>query len=299
MKIRLHLLLFAALPLGCADSPSGNGLPASQPAQIEGFWFSGAELNRYELTQSRYGAEHPGHAEFIFVTEPFDLKDQVKSDTGGAGTAPVLKLNALRTFNTGLYSYRTMVSVFTPTAPLDAPHALKATLSVQDWCGQVFSQLNRKGGEWRLQSFSYFQSEGDVIRDINADGAWLEENLFVAARLNPAALPAGKFRAMPSQLFFRFAHQPPQVYDATGMLDSSGGSTVYTLHYPQLDRRVTITFDTAFPHVIRAWTERNLRTGQETAARLTHRQMNVNYWRHNHPADRAMRQELGLEPIPN
>jgi len=282
---------------GCAKSP----VPAleTSPQQINDFWFSGAELNRYELTQSRYGDEHPGHAEFIFVTEPFDLQQQVKSDHGGAGVVPVLKLNALRTFNTGLYSYRTMESVFTPIGPLNAPHAVKTTLSVQDWCGQIFSQINRSSGKWRLRSFSYFQSDGDVDRVIDIDGAWLEENLFVAARLNPAALPRGNFRAMPSQMFFRFAHRPPQVFDATGQLDVGGNTMTYTVRYPDIGRVFTITFDTAFPHIIREWSEGQEASGNMTTARLTHRQMNVNYWRLNDPEHASERKKLGLDPVPN
>ena len=82
--------------------------------QVRNFWFAGAEINRYELSQMRYGESHPGHAEFIFVTEPFLTKPHVKNEYGGQPSTDVLKLNALRTFNTGIYSYRTMTSTFQP-----------------------------------------------------------------------------------------------------------------------------------------------------------------------------------------
>jgi len=286
---------FAASP-GAAQG-SAPTLTPTQPGQIEQFWFSGAELNRYDLNQSRYGEDHPGHAEFIFVTEPFDLQQQVKSDTGGAGTKPVLKLNALRTFNTGLYSYRTMLSTFTPIDDLAAPHALKETLSVQDWCGQVFTQINRRDGNWNIQSFSYFQSDGDQAFSVDAQDAWLEEELFTVVRLNPAALPTGAFRAMPSQLAFRFAHQQPQVFDAEGALtETKGEKLVYTVSYPRLNRALRIEFDREFPHIIRRWDIAS--PSGVTTAELADRQMNVNYWRHNQPGDRAMRRKLGLAPTP-
>lgn len=288
--------IFLALTLSCCAEPP---LAAPTAQQIRDFWFSGAELNRYELTQFRYGQQHPGHAEFIFVTEPFDLADQVKSDRGGAGTTPVLKLNALRTFNTGLYSYRTMLSVFTPTEPLAAPHALKETLSVQDWCGQIFMQLNREDDAWRLRSFSYFQSEGDADRAIVTDGAWLEEDFFNAVRLNPTSLPVGNFRAMPSQLYFRFHHREPAVHDAVGELTDKDEAVIYTVRYPELDRAITITFDQAFPHIIREWTEGTTKDPRQTVATLTHRQMQIEYWRLHNSEHRGLRTDLGLNPVAN
>lgn len=266
--------------------------------RIESFWFAGAEISRFELSQSRYGETHPGHAEFIFVTEPFDLDQQVKSDTGGAGTTPVLKLNALRTFNTGIYSYRTMLSTFTPTGDLKRPRALKETLSVQDWCGQVFTQINRRDGDWKRRAFSYFQSEGDVEETIGAGDAWLEEELFTAIRLNPASLPVGDFRAMPSQLSLRFAHRDPRIRDATASVKTEGGRFVYTVRYPESGRVLAITFDREFPHIIRGWSETDGASGHRTTAKLTHREMNVNYWRHNQPEDADMRDDLGLAPVP-
>lgn len=301
MKLYSRLIAGTSLLMltACSAQPDAATLSSPSAEQIDAHWFSGAELCRYELTQSRYGNEHPGHAEFIFVTEPFDLKEQVKSDTGGPGTVPVLKLNALRTFNTGIYSYRTMRSTFTPIGNLEKPHALKETLSVQDWCGQVFTQINRHQDDWQIRSFSYFQSEGDQTRTVNANDAWLEEEWLTVARLNPTALPTGNFRAMPSQLFFRFIHQDPAVFDAVGKLIKRDDATTYQVNYPQIGRTVTITFDNHFPHIIREWTEGNERSGQQTRAKLTHRQMNVNYWEQNQPADRHLRKQLGLAPDPH
>ncbi|MFQ3270854.1 MAG: hypothetical protein ACI9A1_001173, partial [Lentimonas sp.] len=118
---------------------------------VRNFWFNGAEINRYELSQSRYGEQHPGHAEFIFVTEPFLMHQQVKDERGIDPSTDVLKLNALRTFNTGIYSYRTMTSTFRPIDLLAYPHALKTTTSVQDWCGHAYQQINRTTTGWAVE----------------------------------------------------------------------------------------------------------------------------------------------------
>ena len=78
------------------------------------YWHAGkAELSKYSLQQSRYGELHEGHAVLVFVTERMNPKKQVKADRPGADTVPVLKLNATRKFNTGIYPYSVMTSVFT------------------------------------------------------------------------------------------------------------------------------------------------------------------------------------------
>lgn len=281
----LLLPLLAALTLQLAATPD----------QIRDFWFSGAEINRYALEQARYGDTHPGHAELIFVTEPFLTDQQVKADDPRAPDAvDVLKLNALRTFNTGLYSYRTMTSTFRPVDWEAFPHALKSTTSVQDWCGQVFQQINRRDDGWRFELRSYFQSEGDQNRTL--PDVWLEDELWVLLRLAPDRLPVDRFRAIPGALFTRFAHQPVEAMRAEGELDVGPETSRYAITYPALARTLTIRFDTAFPHIIRGWTDK--RPGGTTRATLEDRIMNSNYWRHNAPGDRAKRKRLGLEPVP-
>jgi len=274
---------------------ASHSLSAATSGTVRDFWFSGAEINRYELSQARYGANHPGHAEFIFVTEPFRVDEQVKHEFGPGESVDVLKLNALRTFNTGIYSYRTMTSTFRPV-DLDAfPHALKSTTSVQDWCGQVFQQINRTGDGWRARLFSYFQKEGD--QDLELPGVWLEDELWLLVRLDPSQLPEGKFQAVPGALHTRFHHRSVEPATAEGKLSVDRGTSVYAVRYPELERTLEIEFDTAFPHIIRAWKEIGPRG--TTTAKLEDRIMNSLYWSENQPADRPKRKNLGLAPVPD
>lgn len=298
----LPLLLAAAAVIAVFSLEQARAVPADLPepgpSTLRDFWFSGAELNRYELTQSRYGDTHPGHAELIFVTEPFLQDEQVKRDYGNAPAIDVLKLNALRTFNTGLYSYRTMRSVFTPFEGQGARETSKVTLSVQDWCGQVFMQVNRRNSRLAFDLRSYFQSEGDRDYDVAAEDVVLEEGLWTQLRLDPTALPTGEFEAVPSLLSSRLAHRPAKPYTAMASLRERSGLAEYTLEYPELGRRLVIRFDPEFPFVIRGWTERNGTNQPETVAQLKERQMNVPYWRFNAPGDRERREALGLSPVP-
>ncbi|MFT4901291.1 MAG: hypothetical protein ACI81V_000560 [Lentimonas sp.] len=260
---------------------------------IRDYWFNGAEINHYELSQNRYGQQHPGHVEFIFVTEPFLTEQQVKQESGTGASTDVLKLNALRTFNTGIYSYRTMTSTFSPIDLQAYPHALKSTTSVQDWCGQAFQQINRSVDGWRVQLRSYFQNEAD--QDFVLGDAWLEDELWLRVRLNPEQLPSGEFEMIPAALYTRFAHQPIQSARALGRLIRKSERSTYTVTYPELGRQLMIEFDTAFPHVIREWSESD--HNGTTRATLTHRRVNSEYWSENHPADRSKRKQLGLAPL--
>ena len=103
-----------------------HALVAADP--VRDFWFNGAEINRYELSQARYGANHPGHVEFVFVTEPFLIDQQVKDESGTGHSTDVLKLNALRTFNTGIYTLRYPAHDRTLTIRFDTafPHIIRS-----------------------------------------------------------------------------------------------------------------------------------------------------------------------------
>lgn len=283
--MHLHRLLSLPLALALTLSLSATG--------VRDFWFSGAEINRYELTQMRYGQPHPGHAEFIFVTEPFLTGTQVKNESGGGPSTDVLKLNALRTFNTGIYSYRTMTSTFQPVDLAAYPHALKTNTSVQDWCGQVFQQLNKTESGWRGELRSYFQSEGDV--DFELGDVALEDALWLRLRLDPQALPTGAFELVPGGVYTRFAHHPIRPERAVAERTEDGVRSRYILRYQSIERELHIHYDTDFPHIIREWQE--VGPDGTTRAVLTHRIMHSEYWSENEPEDAPKRTKLGLEPV--
>ncbi|NBB77901.1 MAG: septum formation inhibitor Maf, partial [Verrucomicrobia bacterium] len=265
-----------------------HSLAAADP--VRDFWFNGAEINRYELSQARYGTNHPGHVEFVFVTEPFLIDEQVKDESGSGRSTDVLKLNALRTFNTGIYSYRTMTSTFKPIDLDRFPHALKTNTSVQDWCGQVFQQINRRDEAWQGHLFSYFEDAGDQTFKL-AD-AWLEDELWLLIRLDPSRLPRGEIEVVPGALHTRLTHQPNEVFRAVGELKTGSKLSTFTLRYPDHERTLTIGFDTEFPHIIRGWTDAG--PHGTTTAHLQDRIMNSYYWSENQPEDRAKRRQLGL-----
>lgn len=275
------------------------------PADFDAFgdyWYQGqAELTSYTLEQARYGEIHPGHAVLIYVTEDFSKAKQVKLDRPAAAEADrvkVLKVNFTKNFNTGVYPYSTMTSVFTPVYRTRNPHTLKVTTSSQEWCGHTFVQLNRQADGYRFEGRSYFESDGDV--DTQLPDVALEDEIWTTIRLNPDDLPTGSFQMIPGTLYQRLGHKEAAAQPATGTLAAGAeGQTAYTLTYPEYGRTLTLHFNTAFPHEIESW-EETYRSGFGPEAKpLTTRatrnkRIMLDYWSRNGLEDAKYRTALGL-----
>ncbi len=287
-------------------SASGEALELDGPAEharrfptFERYWYQGsAELSRFALTQQRYGAPREGHAVLVFVTEPFLPDAQVKHEANdGREDVSVLKLNAYRRFDTGIYPYTVLTSTFGVVAEQGA--ALKSTGTVTEWCGQAFTQLNRRDEGWALQLRSYFQAEGD--QDEELDPATLEDSLFVRGRFGAEQLPTGEELALvPALHYLRFRHQPVRPYVASASVDRARDETYgrgelvrYEVSYPELGRTLVIFFEPAFPFDVLGWEERQAGEEGVTRAVRTHAIL-TDYWNHNGPDDGVYREALGL-----
>ena len=272
---------------------------AREHADVASYWYQGvAELSRYQLSQQRYGSAREGDAVLIFVTEPFLLEEQVKheADDGKADTS-VLKLNAYRRFDTGIYPYSLLTSTFGRVDTQGAP--LKVTASVTEWCGQAFMQMNARDDRWQTQLRSYFQNEGDQDRDMPV--APVEDAIFIRGRFGADSLPVGELSIIPALHYLRLAHQPLQPYSATGEVSrvederyGDGALVRYELVYSQLGRTLVIFFDAAFPFDVKGWEEHQ--QGQEgvTRAVRTHAVL-TDYWNHNGAQDDDYRRALGMQ----
>ena len=310
----LPTLFLAALLNGCRnpspDSAEGASVKAAQyfagePVQLDDYWYQGkAEISSYTLSQNRYRGVHPGEAVLIFVTEDFLVDEQVKDESGGGpASTTVLKTNSLRRFTTGIYDYSIMTSVFTPVEVQTHPYTLKVTTSSQDWCGQTWMQVNREARHYRTSLYSYFESEGD--REGRTPLAPLEDELYNRIRINPQRLPTGEFEMLPGTAYCRLMHLPFKAAPAKAALEAYQGDRfegtdlrAYRLHYPGLERTLTIVFETETPHRIAGWVEAypSLSDGviRETVATHVKTVRNA-YWQHNNREDRTMRQELQLQ----
>jgi hypothetical protein len=297
-------LMVSALGLSCArNSAQENSTQRPQrdlPASFGDYWYQGeGELSSFRLKQARYGQVHTGTAVLVYVTEPFYRKRQVKANQPGPNSVNVLKLNRYKHFTTGIYPYSMMTSSFVPVHTEE--HALKVTTSVQEWCGQVYMQLNRREGRYQTQLRSYFQSEGDTTMEQKI--VWLEDELWNLIRLQPQALPEGELEAVPSFFFLRLRHKPSRTYTAKAEKSTQNGETTYTLRYPQLERRLQIRFESSFPHRILGWRESYPGGSDQEddilsteATRI--QTLQTDYWTKNQLQDSTWRQKLGLRPMP-
>ncbi len=271
--------------------------------QFSDYWYSGkAEITSYELSQARYGNENPGYAVLIFVTEDFSRSKHIKLDNpsrAGKDAVKILKLNFVKKFNTGIYRYSTMSSVFAPVSGKDR-RPLKVTLSSQEWCGNVFMQLNRSRRGYDGKFFSYFEDEGDgtfKVRD-----AFLEDEIWTLVRMNPESLPTGRIRIFPRLLITRFLHTGFGVEEADAKISNPSETiTRYSLFFPKSERVFEMDFETVFPHKIVSWRE-IYKSGWGPAAKKIETRAQAkktiisDYWNKNSPPDEKMRRQLGIAP---
>jgi hypothetical protein len=282
-------------------------LALPSPAAAQDFWAhwgdGKAELSAYRLTQPRYGAARTGTAVLIFVTEDFSDSLRVKAEPGRhppADVYPVLKLNAVRDFQTGIYDYNVMTSVFARVAP-GWPLA-KVTFSSQEWCGHVFHQLVPRGGRIAGTRHSYFDGEADSSEDLaNPQGGVLEDALPVLLRgWNGEYLAAGQTRTvpyLPGLIRARLEHRPLAWVTAkitraaapSSRKVAAGSFTVTTWTVaPESGPRLTLEFEVAAPYRLVRWATD---AGEEAVLLGSTR---LAYWKLNGPGGEKYLKELGL-----
>ena len=263
--------------------------------EFKKYWYAGdAEITSYKLQLARYGEIRDGKAVLVFVTEPFLKDKQVKADGNNPDNIPVLKLNVTKKYLTGIYPYSIMTSTFYPVH--DNNHAVKVSFSAQEWCGQVYAQLNNRE-KFDIMSHSYFESEAD--QDFKLEKTVLENELWNKIRISPETLPVGDLKIIPSLEFIRLSHKELKEYESTASLNSKDGISTYQITYPELERTLTINFTTAFPYTIENWSDtfksgfgENAKSMTSTATKI--KSLKTPYWRQNGNKDLPLRDSLGL-----
>ena len=299
------ILLTIGLSVGNVYSDDVVPFGTYTPDQFRDYWYHhGAEISRFSLQQLRYGEIHSGDAILVFVTEEINPEIQVKADYSGPNNVPILKLNAVRKFFTGIYPYSIMTSIFTPVDVHQYPLPLKITASTQEWCGHVYTQMNLSDDVYRVRMHSYFEKENDqdfkIKNDVPEDAIW------TMIRIAPRGLPQGEFFMIPGAVYARLAHRPLRPQRAVALLTaisekSLEGSPMvrYEIDFPDEQRTLRIFFEKNFPYRIQKWEEsyRGL-TGNKakvmtTRATRTHTILDA-YWQHHGNKDRALLKKLGL-----
>jgi len=263
--------------------------------EFDEYWYAGkAEINTYKLKQARYGGYHQGIVESVFVTEPFLTEEQVKPDNyqDTRDQKQVLKHNFLKKFGTGIYPYSMMLSTFTPINQEQG--MLKSTFTSQDWCGQLFGQLNLRNNKYNLTAHSYFEKEGDFTAKFPF--ALTEDEIWTRIKIDYKNLPQGEFDILPGFYHSRLTHKPSKIEKANASLKESGANTTYTINFPEQDRTLAIEFTTAFPHRILGWTEKIPKRGggHLTTEATLDQSIYIDYWNYNSNEHKSYRDSLNL-----
>ena len=312
VTLRSAGLLVIALLAAAASSA-----PAPDPP-FGSYWHDGkAELDGYRYTVTRYGQLRRGRCTTIYVTEPFSRSKRVKVDDAARNpkdTFDVLKLNLVRDFQTGIYDYNTMTSLFVRSGDLEA---VKVSFASMEWCGNVYEELRVDPGFVSQRLSSYFEDEStsqDVRRP--KDGL-LEEELYTRLRglygdyLAPGQVKAVPF--LPSAFRRRLTHQPLRWTSARIERASAPraiqvpagrfSAVVYTVKIQDGPEGLFFV-DRAYPHRVVRWEWRQAagaggRMGAESndsgelmgSARMS-------YWKLHGEGDEGYLRRLGLRPEP-
>jgi hypothetical protein len=294
-----------ALP--AAITPPAIEPPAPVRPEFWPHWSDGkAEMNGYRLTQPRYGARRTGTATLIFVTEDFSDSVRVKADPGKhppSDVYPVWKLNAVREFQTGIYDYNVMTSVFARVAA-GFPLA-KVSFSSQEWCGHVYHQLLPRAGRLKGVSHSYFDGEADGTEDLEMpDRGVLEDALPIMLRgWVGAYLAPGESRVvpyLPSLLRARLEHKPlrwgrARIERSKGPRERAVPAGRYAVDTwtVAVEAGPTLTYDieAKAPFRLVRW---SADTGEEGVLTGSTR---LAYWKLNAPGGEKYLAEMGL-PVP-
>ncbi|HYM81866.1 MAG TPA: hypothetical protein VEY91_10735 [Candidatus Limnocylindria bacterium] len=288
----------------------------SAPMFDEAFWKhwgdGRGELSGYDLTFRRYGQPRKGVAVAVFVTETFSNTLRVKSDNGRHPVTdefPVMKLNLVKDFPTGIYDYNLMTSAFVALAPVNgrpAGSTTKVSFSSQEWCGHVYAQLLFDASSARLTSHSYFDGEADQERKVTVPAGALagDAALLWARGLAAPVLAPGERREVPwmrSLLTSRVTHRPAVVTRAT--LARLGGTSRVTVPAGtfEVERRTvaidggatwTFVVEKAAPHRVVSWESSD---GERAELLASER---LKYWEMNGPGGERALARLGLRPRP-
>jgi hypothetical protein len=323
-RLGLALLFVAALAAVLVEGKSSPGAaPPPPPTSASGklvygddFWKrwgdGKGELAGYDLTFPRYGELRRGVAVTVFVTETFSNSLRVKADPGAhppADQFPVMKMNLVEDFATGIYDYNVMTSAFSALTAVNARppgSATKVSFSSQEWCGHVFGQLLFDAASARLTSHSYFDGEADQARTmpvppdaLSGDAILLWARGFAAPLVKP-----GERREVPlvrSIESARLAHKPLDMQRAILFREPAPSRDTVPAGTFDVERCTVeiaggpswkIAVEAAEPHRIIAWETSD---GQKAVLLGSDR---LEYWKLHGPGQESFLARLGLKPRP-
>lgn len=298
-------ILFCPAILFSAEIKGGNFEPSQAFLK---YWKSGlAELSSYSILEERYGEMRKAQGVLVFVYEETNLDTRIKVETDKtlpAKRIPVLKLNNILKFTTGIYDYSIMTSVFSGLSSqgVNRPFApLKISFSSQEWCGNVYHHVLPMKSGLVSEIHSYFEAEGDSKSTLPypAGIVYYEDEMPILLReLDGEFLKVGqsqKIHLVPSLWKRRKRHVPLAFFPARLTKAGEGnfilnGSEVKAQKWILESQDVLTTFhvESALPHKLLGW-ENSL--GEKG---ILLKSVRKSYWERHGNQDKILRKELNL-----
>ena len=277
--LSVFIIIFGILACENSTKSGVSGFYESRnlSTDFKDYWYDGkAEITSYELSQYRYGEQRQGTAVLIFVSEDFLPEQQVKANQQNSSNINVMKLNATKKFNTGIYPYSIMESTFLPLA--EQRPVLKIVSSTQEWCGQTYAQLNHRS-DFKINSHSYFESEAD--QKLNLTPVLTENEIWTQLRIHPNSLKTGKQDVLPSFAFIRLNHIDIKAYSAN-IQQYENEYLVTEINYDSINRNLKIYQNKGFPFEIEQWEEIQIKN-QDTLVTSAQKmkRLKTKYWEKN------------------
>ncbi len=314
-RTRTCLALATAASLAGPARAASPQTPAGEP-DFGAHWHDGrSEIDGYRWSVVRYGQSRSGQCVMIYVTEPFSESKRVKVDDPRKeprDTFDALKLNLIRDFQTGIYDYNTMTSVFVRS---DDFEPVKISFSGAEWCGHIYEELVFEGRRVRERLSSYFEGESSDRTLASEAGGIAEDNLFIVLRglrgefLRPTEKRTVPF--LPGAFQRRLTHRPLAWTTAeierleaseTAVVPAGTFDTMVYLVRVEGGRLGRFQVEAAYPHRLVSWQWSAAGGAGEPREAEEHGELSgsarLQYWKLQDNGHEAHLEALGLEPLP-
>jgi hypothetical protein len=255
------LVTLSFLMTTSSKSFDGNAIDHKNFSWIgNAYWYDGtAEINFYDARISKYGTpRETDELVHILVTEKHKPDQLVKADNWREpGLVDMLKFNYIRTFQTGIYSYREMMSVFFQS---DKLQLAKLTFGSQEWCGQSFKELVNFNKNSSYNYNTYWDGQGSGSFDITfPEDLYVYDALPVQLRmLNLTENQKFEIDLLPTQISSKATYPRTEkaivtVMNREEITVSAGNYTCYSVEVSHSAGNDLFWFETEFPHRMVKW----------------------------------------------
>lgn len=168
------------------DGPNG-AVTSDYPLSALPLWDDGlSEMSYYRATTRIYGRERSYTRVHLFNRQWMDPIRGVKTDLIASDSVPVFKLNISEEIPIENYSYRYLTTLFLRRSDLSP---FKMAISSQEWCGTTYKHLRWQDETLSIQSFSYFNNEGENQWQLNSDVVPYDSLLVLARNVAATGSP--------------------------------------------------------------------------------------------------------------